>query len=226
MKGKLTFRGLIILLTGFLFAVYAAYNIFIIFKDRESMTAEGIWISALVALLFGIFTVFLWTSAVKNVLYRKIRRRVFILALLAILVLKLRLAGRVVAVLDLSELYTLLYGFAYFMTLVGLLLLLIYYTFKKRILRHPLAAILLPLSAKILFLLCFIAEVSLFCGHDIGLEANTIRTVIIRPVFYFGLIGLSSFFLLPPDRKSRKKAQKNPAESKTADPSLLQKNNK
>ena len=67
MKEKLTPRWFIIKLTGILFAIYSAYNIFLIVRDGSAMPPVGIFISALVSLLFALLAAFAWTSEVKNV---------------------------------------------------------------------------------------------------------------------------------------------------------------
>ena len=200
MKEYLTPRWLIIKLTGLLFAAYSAYNVFIIFRDKDrSLTSEGILISAIVALLFAILAAFAWTSEVKNFMFLKIRRKVLIITLLAIIALKLRIIDRVVANIDYTNMITVLYGASFIMTIVALVILFIYYAFiVKRIILYPRASIILPLSAMILFLLSLIAEAILFFEYGFGLEANPLRTVVIRPVFYLGFIGLSAYFLFPP----------------------------
>ena len=212
MKEKLTPRRLILKPTGVLFAAYAAYQIFILIRDGGTLSSEGKFISTLIMLLFAVFTAFVWTDEVpaKNTPFLLIRRIVFIVALFAVFVLKLRVADRAVAYLDLlklrSDLYggpylpqSVLYGGAYFMTLTALLLLSVCYTFvlRDRTL-YPRAAVILPVSAMILFLCSLICETVLLLAYGIGLEASLLRTAVIRPVFYLGLIGLSVSFLLPP----------------------------
>ena len=69
MKQLLTPRWLLAELTGFLFAVYSVYNVFIIFRDRSSMPSEGVLISAVVALAFAILAAFMWTAGIKGKKY-------------------------------------------------------------------------------------------------------------------------------------------------------------
>lgn len=213
-KQNLMLRRLNIVLTGLLFAAYAVYNIFIIIRDGRGLPAQGIFISALVALGFALFSAFVLTAGVrsKNPRFLMIRRITFILALLLIFLLKLRMVGQVVEYIDFSQLNTVIYGAAYFMTLAALLLLFIYYVFLRRIrIIFPRAAVFLIVAALILFLLSFIMEIILFFGYGIGIEANTLRTVVIRPIFYLGFIGLSLYFLFPPQSiilpKKKKQAE-------------------
>ena len=201
MKQNLTLRRWIIILTGFFFAVYSAYNIFIIVRDGSSLPAQGIFISAAVALIFAVFAAFIWTAGIKPKHHRIliVRRTAFILSLLLAIFFKLRLIGRLIAYMDSSKLYTVLYGAAFLMTPAGLLVLLIYYVFiRKKLSRFPRAAVVLPWTAIILFLLGFVTEAILFFAYGIGMESNMLRTVIIRPVFYLGMIGLCAYFLYPP----------------------------
>ena len=81
MKEKLTPRWFIIKLTGILFAIYSAYNIFLIVRDGSAMPPVGIFISALVSLLFALLAAFAWTSEVKNVRFMMIRKTVMIIVL-------------------------------------------------------------------------------------------------------------------------------------------------
>lgn len=195
---QLTARWVISKLTALLFAAYAAYNIFLLFRDREELSLAGTVITAFVALLFGLLAVFAWTTEVKNLLFVMIRRTVFILALIAIFALKLNLVARVVRALDLSAMHTVLYAGAYFLTLAALLILLVYYVFViKNLPLHPKLAVILPLAAALCFLASLVMEAVLLFGYGIGLEATRLRTLVIRPVFYLGFIGLSVFFLFP-----------------------------
>ena len=198
MKQKLTPRWLIIKLTGILFAIYSAYYIFLIIKDGKTFPREGIVISTIVALSFALLTVFAWTTEVKSLRFLRIRKTMLIITLLAIFALKLRMAGKVALYLDFSNLMTVLYFSSYFMTLAGMLVLFIYYTFILRnILLYPSAAVRFPLSAVILFAISFISEIIIFFVYGIGLEASPLRTMVMRPVFFLSLIGLSAYFLFP-----------------------------
>lgn len=210
-KRLLTPRWLIIKLTGLLFIGYAAYNVFIIFRDIEELPVEGIIISAVVAALFTVFALFAWTAGVRvtDAWFLMIRRAAFAIIVLSIAALKLRMVGAVVDYMDMDEPHTVfLYGFSYFMTLAGMLVLLVYYLFiHKRIPPYPIANVVLPLIALALFLCSFVLEIILYFAHGIGLEANAQRTIVMRPVFYLGFICLSAYFLFPPHH--RKDAQKN-----------------
>lgn len=202
MKNVFTPRWLIAILTGAFFAAYSAYQVFVILRDApRGLSSEGIVITAVVALMFAILAVYMWTTGVKgkkHILFMIVRRTSFIIALLVIIVLKLRLVIRVIDYIDVSKLYTILYGAAYFMMLLGLMILFVYYTFiLNRLPFFPRAGVILPRTAIALFLLSLIAEAILFFGYGMGLEANTIRSIVMQPVFYLGFIGLSLHFLYP-----------------------------
>ncbi|MBQ1899177.1 MAG: hypothetical protein II163_08430 [Ruminococcus sp.] len=116
MKQLLTPRWLLAELTGFLFAVYSVYNVFIIFRDRSSMPSEGVLISAVVALAFAILAAFMWTAGIKGkkyVIFMKIRRATFLVALLVLIVLKVRLISRIINYFDATVFYTYLYDGAF-----------------------------------------------------------------------------------------------------------------
>ena len=198
MKQKLTPKWFIIKLTGILFAVYSVYNIFIIFKDRSSLPREGIIISAIIAVLFALLAGFALTSEVRDLRFLTIRITVFPVALLAVFLLKLRMVIRNIEFIDFTKPYTVLNGGAYFATLTALIILFIYYAFiLRRINNYPKASVILPLTAMLLFVAGFVMEIILFFGFKIGIEANLLRTVVIRPVFYLSFIGLSAYFLFP-----------------------------
>ena len=199
MKEKLTPRWFIIKLTGILFAIYSAYNIFLIVRDGSAMPPVGIFISALVSLLFALLAAFAWTSEVKNVRFMMIRKTMMIIVLLTIFALKLRLVNRVMALLDFSKTQNVLYVAAYFLTLAALLILFVYYAFILRNLPlHPKMSVILPVAVIIGFVGCVVCEALLFFGFGFGLEASPLRTLVIRPVFYLGFIGLCVYFLFPP----------------------------
>ena len=199
MKEKLTPRWFIIKLTGILFAIYSVYNIFLFVRDGSAMPPVGIFISALVSLLFALLAAFAWTSEVKNVRFMMIRKTVMIIVLLTIFALKLRLVNRVMALLDFSKTQNVLYVAAYFLTLAALLILFVYYAFILRNLPlHPKMSVILPVAVIIGFVGCVVCEALLFFGFGFGLEASPLRTLVIRPVFYLGFIGLCVYFLFPP----------------------------
>ena len=208
-------RRLNAVLTGMLFAAYAAYNVFIIFRNGSSISSEGVLISATVALLFTVLACFAWTAGLKlkrksrTARFQMIRRTAFIIAFLSIFALKLRMIGQVIGYLDYARaiaetdgdkyLIAILYAFTYFMTLTAMLILNVYYIFiRKRLLLFPKVSAIIPTFAAILFLICLILEAILFFALGINLEASSLRTVVMRPVFYLGFIGLCLYFLFPP----------------------------
>ncbi len=211
MKKIFTLRWLISILTGAFFAAYSAYQVFVICRDYRGMPPEGIVITAVVALMFAILAVYMWTTGVKgkkHILFMIVRRTMFIIALLVIIALKLRLVIRVINYIDGTKPYTILYGASYFMMLLALMILFVYYAFiLNRLPFFPRAGLIMPWAAIILLLLSVIAEAILFFGYGIGLEANTIRSIVMQPVFYLGFIGLSLHFLYPVliSRKTKKK---------------------
>ncbi len=199
MKQKLTPRWFIIKLAGILFAVYSVYNVFIIVRDGEYIPTYGIAITAVVAGMFALLAAFSWTSEFKDIRFLNIRKAVFIVSLVVIFALKLRMINQVIAYLDFSKVKTIVYCGAYFMTLAALLVLFFYYAIVVRNLPlFPKASVILPLFALLLFLGSFVLEIVLFYKYGVGLEANPLRTMVIRPVFYMGFISLSVYFLLPP----------------------------
>ena len=202
MGKKQKLRLFIVRLTGILSAAYSAYYIFVIVRDIRRSSLQGLIIDALVSLLFALLAGFAFTSEVNNLKFIKVRRITFIITLLVIVLLKLRLTGRVFAFLDFTNEYALLvalYGAAFFMTLIALVVLLVYYTFiRSNMPLYPKVSVIMPLSAMILFLLSFVAEILLLVIYHLGLETNMIRTVVSRPLFYLCFIGLSAYFLYPP----------------------------
>ena len=84
-------------------------------------------------------------------------------------------------------------------TLAALLILFVYYAFILRNLPlHPKMSVILPVAVIIGFVGCVVCEALLFFGFGFGLEASPLRTLVIRPVFYLGFIGLCVYFLFPP----------------------------
>ncbi len=199
MKEKLTPKWFVITLTGVFFAAYAAYNIFIILRDlRRGLSLTAIFISAVVALLFSLLSGFALTSGVKNMRFVVIRRMVLIVTLLVIFLLKLRMISAVIAYIDFTKTYTVLYSASYLATQAAMLILFVYYAYIiKSLLQYPKASFILPLSAALLFLCALVIDTILFFGFHVNLEANLIRTVVMRPVFYLGFIGLCVYFLFP-----------------------------
>ena len=201
MKKLLSPRWLLVVLTGLLFAAYSAYMVFVIIRDAKSLSIEGYLINGCVALMFALCAVYLWTAGIKgkkHIIFMMVRRTTLIIALLVIFLLKLRIAVQVINFMDYTKPYTLIYGWSYFLTLAALAILLGYYVFiLKSLPFHPKAALFLPRTAVILFLLCLILDAVLFFGFGIMLDGNVIRTVVSRPIFYFSFIGLAIHFLYP-----------------------------
>ena len=99
---------------------------------------------------------------------------------------------------DFSKDYTILYGVSYFLTLAALLIVFVYYTFIiKNLPYHPKASVILPVFAMMMFLFCLVLEIILFAACKMLVEANPLRTAVIRPVFYLGFIFLCIYFLFP-----------------------------
>lgn len=204
MKQRLTLRWFIITLTGVFFAAYSAYNLFVISRNGSALPPEGQFITVLLIVLFGVLTAFAWTVSFRARNFRivRLRRTLGTISLLLIFLLKLRLIDRVAAYFDFSKMYTVLYCGAYFMTLAALLILLIYYTFIiKDLPLYPRASFILPIVAILLFLFSFIMEIILYYEYNIGLESSPLRTMVTRPIFYFGFMGLSAYFLFPPEMR-------------------------
>lgn len=187
------------ILSGLLFAAYAAYNAFVLLRDYDSLPSEGLLISAVVALLFAVLAVFAWTAEVENLLLQVIRRWACVIAMLAVIALKLRMAEKMLAYLDLSKTHTILYGCSYAAALLALVILFVYYAFiRTNLTFFKKSSVLLPLAAIVLLLGSLVLEVILFFGFRVMVEANVLRTLVIRPVFYLGFIGMAVFFLFPP----------------------------
>ena len=185
--------------TGILFALYAAYNIFILFRDNAVIGIEGKLVSAFVALLFGVLAAFAWTSEVQNIVIIMLRKAAFITAMLAIIALKLRMVGKVIAYLDFTEIHTILYGTSNLLLILAMLLLVVYYAFiLKNLPLYPIASMVLPGLALVFFIVCFVLDAVFFFVFNIPLEANWLRTVVMRPIFYLSFISLSVYFLFPP----------------------------
>ncbi len=202
MKRILTPRWLIVILTGVLFAVYSAYNIFVLFRDiPRGLPTVGIVITAVVALMFAVLAMYMWTAGIKgkkHIMFMIVRRTTFIIAMLVIIGLKLRLIVRVINYVDYTKFHTILYVASYFMMLMGLIILFVYYAFiLNRLPLFPRAGVILPRTVILLFLLGLIAEMILLFVYGIGLEASALRSMVMQPVFYLGFIGLSLHFLYP-----------------------------
>ena len=200
-KQKLSPQRVIICLTGVLFAAYAAYYVFVFFRDSSSLNIREKFISVLVAVMFSLLAFYALSHAVKRKkgpLFLIVRKAFFIIALLALLWLKLRMLPMIAAYWEPAKPYTVMYDIAYFLTVGGLLLLLFYYVIiRKRALFLPRTAVILPAAAAFCFLCSFLLDAILFFAFHVLFEANLLRTVV-RPVFYLSFIGLSAYFMYPP----------------------------
>lgn len=201
MKQRLTPRWLIIKLSGVLFAIYSAYSVFIFIRDYKSLNSQQITISLVVVLAFALMSAYALSFGVKidDPIFLIIRRAVLITALSAIFVLKQRMSADVVGYLSFSKPHTVFYCIAYDTTRVGLIILLIYYIFiRNKVQFYPKARVILPVLAAVLFQCSFILETILLIVYRIGLEESLLRTIVSRPVFFLGFIGLSVYFLFLP----------------------------
>lgn len=221
MKQIFTPRWLLTILTGCLFAVYSAYNIFVLFRDiPRGLPTAGIVITAVVALMFAVLAMFMWTAGIKgkkHIMFMVVHRISFIIAMLVIIALKLRLVVRAINYIDHTKFYTLLYDAAYFMMLLALMILFVYFVFiLNQLPFFPRAGVILPRTAIILLLLGMIGEMILLFAYGIGLEASLLRSAVMQPVFYLGFIGLSLHFLYPieiaPKQTKDKEATDAPSE--------------
>ncbi len=195
-------KNLIMFFAGLMFLVYAAYNVFIIIRDRNGLPPLGLIISAAVALMFALLAFYSLSSLINSddLRFLMVRSTIFIVSLFVIFVLKLRMVTQVLDYIEVSHLETILYGASYFCTLAAMVVLFFYYTFfLRRLPLFPRAVVILPFSALILFAVSLILEVILFVVYGIYLEGNILRSVVIRPVFYLGFIGLSAHFMFPPE---------------------------
>lgn len=196
---KPTARLTVAALTGVMFAAYAAYSVFILIRDARHLSTTARVISAAVAIVFAVFA---WTCNLKpeTIHILIVRRIAFVAGLVIVFLLKLRMITKVSAYLDFSQFHTVLYACAYLLTQVAIALLLIYYAFiLPKLAVYPKAAVQLPMIALILFLLSMILEALLLFIYGIGTETSYLRSAVSRPLFFLGFIGLSAYFLLPPE---------------------------
>ena len=206
MKRFLTLRGVIIFLTGILFAVYSVYNIYIIINDSDEIGTGGTLISAAVALIYAIFAFFAFSAGatVNDIRFYIGRRILFILALVAAFGIKLRLIRSIITAITFSDMSTVLYGASFILTQFGMLFLIIYYVFIARTMeKNAVPPVTLQILALVFFALSLICEMVLLFVYGIGLEGNPLQTMIFRPVFYLGFIGLSVYFMLPPPQPNK-----------------------
>lgn len=197
MKQKL--RILPVILTGLLFTACSAYNVFIIFIDYKKLALEDMLALSFAALIFGVFAFFTFTSEAKSFRFFLLRRLAFVFAFIALFLLQVRMFDKVVAVFDINKPDSLMYCGAYAATQAALLILAVYYGFiRQNLPLRSMASVILPLTALLLFLFSFVMEGLLYFMYNIGLEANDLRTLVIRPVFYMAFILLSVYFLIPP----------------------------
>ena len=199
---KPTARLTVAALTGVMFAAYAAYSVFILIRDARHLSSTARVISAAVAIVFAVFALFAWTCNLKpeTIHILIVRRIAFVAGLVIVFLLKLRMITKVSAYLDFSQFHTVLYACAYLLTQVAIALLLIYYAFiLPKLAVYPKAAVQLPMIALILFVLSMILEALLLFIYGIGTETSYLRSAVSRPLFFLGFIGLSAYFLLPPE---------------------------
>lgn len=197
---KNVLRRVLIILSGVLFAVYAAYNLFIVVRNGNALSEEGMFISMAVALLFVVLALFAWSAGVTpdKPLVLILRHVAFIIALSALFLLKLRMVWQVVEFFDPALPYTVLYAVSYALMQLAILMLLVFYIFiVKSYEQFPRASVLLPLAAMLLFVCGFVLEIILFFAFGVGVEDSPLRTMVIRPIFYFGFISLSAYFWIP-----------------------------
>lgn len=97
-KQTFSLKKLITVLTGLMFAVYAAYNVFVIIRGRSYLPAIGLVILAAVAVLFAILSAYLFTSLIvsDDIRFLMLRSTMFIVSLFFIFVLKLRMVVKVI----------------------------------------------------------------------------------------------------------------------------------
>ena len=196
---KIKLKKLFILLSGALFAVYSLYNVFLIARDGKAMGWDDIAITAVVALLFAVFGFFAWTAEIRDIWFHKKRRVVFIVAFIAVLLLKLRMFVKVVDFLDVAYPYTIIYGCSYCATLAGMLVLFVYYAFiRKRVPPYPRAPKVLTVCSMAFFAAALVLDGILYFVFDVIVEANVVRTLVMRPIFYLGFICVGAYFLFPP----------------------------
>lgn len=196
-----TFRKITVILSGVFFSIYSVYNVFIIFRDRKELSVEGIVISAIVVFAFAALAMFSFTAITgsDDLKFLMIRSTAFIIGLLIILVLKFRMSGSVIDFLDISSPPTVLYFASYALVQAALFLLLFYYTFiVRRLPLFPRASVIFPLIVMVLFTLSLIIEEIIIFAYGIIIEANFIRTIVMRPVFYLGFICLCAYFIFHP----------------------------
>lgn len=206
MKRFLTQRGVIIFLTGILFAVYSIFNIYIIINDSDEIGTGGTLITAAVAFIYAIFAFFAFSAGatVNDIRFYIGRRIIFILALLAAFGIKLRLIRSIITAITFSDMSTVLYGASFILTQFGMLFLIIYYVFIARTMeKNATPPVALQMLALVFFALGLICEMILLFAYGIGLEGTPLRTMIFRPVFYLGFIGLAVYFMLPPTQPNK-----------------------
>ena len=193
---------MLIKLTGLLFAAYSAFYVFVVIRDTKIYNTYEKVICALVVLLFAVLAGFAFTSEAKNMKFLTIRRVVMLVDLVTVFVIKLFVAGRVFATLDITKLETIFYVGAYLFTQLALLIILLYYALiRKSLPVFPKASVILLITSAAFLLISLVFEALLFFIYNVGLEGNAIRTLVSRPILYFGFIGLSLSFLYPPQVK-------------------------
>ena len=197
-KKKLTPKWFVIKLSGICFAAYAVYYLRMIITYGGEMETKGIVVTALVAWLFGILSVFAWSSEARNSQMAAIRRMVLIVALAGIFALRTCMIGQVIGFLDPDKPYTLLYGASYVLMQAALVILFIFYFFiLQHLMFYPRASVVLPVIAAIAFFGGLVMEAVLFFAFRMLIEPSFWGSILFRPAFYLGFIGLSVYFLFP-----------------------------
>ena len=82
-----------------------------------------------------------------------------------------------------------------------MIILLYYALIRKSLPVFPKTSVILLITSAAFLLISLVFEALLFFIYNVGLEGNAIRTLVSRPIFYFGFIGLSLSFLYPPQVK-------------------------
>ena len=174
----------------------------VVIRDTKIYNTYEKVICALVVLLFAVLAGFAFTSEAKNMKFLTIRRVVMLVDLVTVFVIKLFVAGRVFATLDITKLETIFYVESYLLTQLALLIILLYYALiRKSLPVFPKTSVILLITSAAFLLISLVFEALLFFIYNVGLEGNAIRTLVSRPIFYFGFIGLSLSFLYPPQVK-------------------------
>lgn len=149
----------------------------VVIRDTKIYNTYEKVICALVVLLFAVLAGFAFTSEAKNMKFLTIRRGVMLVDLVTVFVIKLFVAGRVFATLDITKLETIFYVGAYLLTQLALLIILLYYALiRKSLPVFPKASVILLITSAAFLLISLVFEALLFFIYNVGLEGNAIRT--------------------------------------------------